>query len=206
MAGTLQRNRIRVAVDNVTARQGAAMTDKLTAVALRMYQAEDVQVELGIFSNGTIIADISNLTSVTMEVKDPANLEGAPLMAQDVLFAALAVISGANWTNDTAQNALFTFTAAETNIALDGAREAPLRIYFWATTSDPRRIPLGVGDLTLLDSGYGDVGSIQIVTPGARMRNNKLQIKNQTDGLYYDFVLRTVAGQVVDSEEGAGEA
>ncbi len=205
MAGTILRTRIRFAVDAILGRQLPAVTDKLTSLPLRLWQAEDVQFEIGIFNNGVIAADVSNLATVTLQLKGYENLEGAPIFTKS---AAPAAIAGANWTDDTQQNVLLTATLLETAIELDGAKERPLELTVFATTTDgtPRRIPLCQTLITLMDSGYGDIGTLVIVSPGARMRNNKLQVKNQTDGLYYDFVLRTNGGVIEDSIEGAGEA
>lgn len=205
MAGSITINRIRVAVDSVLSRTGT-LIDALTGKPLAMWQAEDVQVELGIFNNTVIVSDVTNFTSVTMEVKDPANLLGAPLITSTVLFASLQIISGANWTNGTAQNAVFLLTQIQTNIALLGAKSKDFQIWFWATTNDgtPRRIPLGTSPITLQDSGYGDVGSIQVLPPGARMTASRLQILNPDTNLYYDLCVRIKDGQPDASLEGAG--
>lgn len=206
---TIERTRIRTAVDVISART-TELTDELTDSPLKLWQAEDVQVEVGIFKDGTIAADISNFDSVTMVVKDPDNLLGSPLIEKTVEAADLDQnVSLANWDNGTEQHVLFELTFQETNIELQGRNKRDLLIFFWATTDDvePRRIPLGTSKITLLDSGYGDVGAITIVPAGARIRNSKLQILNQTDGLYYDLVIRNSAeGIAVTSVEGAGES
>lgn len=203
---TIVRNRVRIAVDAVLSR-GVALTDVLTSRALEWWQAEDVQTEIGIFSNGTIAADLTNCASVTMEVKDPFNLLGAPLISKTVLAAAMdLVVSLSDWNAGVDAHAIFVLTNAETNIELEGNATRLLTLFFWMTTTDvpARRIPLGSSLLTLRDSGYGDLGAIAIQAPGARMSGSKLQVLNQDDTLYYDLVLRNVSGVPVLSVEGAG--
>lgn len=196
---------MRIAVDNVLSRGLIKpLVDVLTNANEIMWQAEDVQVELGIFSNGTIIGDPSNLVSVTFEVKDPNNLDGAPLISS--VQTTINTISLPNWTNGTQQNCLFVLTAAQTNIALLTAQQKTLNAYFFALTADPFRFPLGWGTFQLADSGYGDLGSTVVTPPGARMKNNRLQIQCVDDNLYYDTVYRHVAGTLALSSVGPGQS
>lgn len=204
---TININRIRFASDVQLARQNQfVLTDKLTGQSLRMFQAEDVQVETSFLVNGVIAADISNFASATLEIKDPTNLLGSPLIS--VTQPSLTgTVSQANWDNGSAQHAVFTLTNAQTDIALNGKQTQTLSVFVWATTvSTSLRIPCAAGPLTLMDSGYGDVGAITIVPPGARMKSNVLQIYDPDVNLYYNTKIRTINGVPVLSVEGAGDA
>lgn len=206
MAGTIQRNRIRHTVDPILNRTGG-FTDVLTNSAdVKFWQAEDVQVEVGLYYNGTFAADITNVTSITLEMKAPDNLLGSPLVSKTATLDLTA--DSATWLAGTKQHALFVMTNLEMNIQLAGAKSKELLLFYWIITNDatPRRIPLGRASITLLDSGYGDVGAITVVPNGARIHNNKLQVLNQSDSKYYDFVFRTLSGEVVSSIEGPGES
>ncbi len=215
MSATIVRNRIRLAIDNILNRGLIAVTDALTGRALTVQQAEDVQIELGIFSNGTIAADISNFTSITMELKDPEQLLAPPLFTLSALKTASVspqvdltqTVSLADWNAGIAQHATFVLTYVNTNIELQGRPQRFLTVFFWGNTATPQRIPLGKSELVLIDSGYGDLAAITVTPPGARMKNSKLQILSASDGLYYDLVGRTDgAGGQIGSLEGAGEA
>lgn len=205
MAASIVRNRIRVKVDNILLRNGP-LSEKLTSSGLVMYQAEDAQIELGIYSNAVKASDLTNFASVTLLLKDSENLLGAPLISS--VQTTVVAVSDANWLNDSAQDALFLLTNSDTNIELNGRAYRNMAIIFFGTTTDvpARRIPFSRGQIQLLDSGFGDLGSITVTSPGARMKASRLQVKNQTDGLYYDLVYRTVDGSVTWSVEGAGEA
>ena len=208
MSATIVRNRIRIKVDNILSR-GSLLTDVLTGTTAQFWQSEDVQVELGIYSAGVIAADLSNCASVTFLVKDKANLSGSALLSQTILAASMDLtVSDADWVSGAAQHAVFVFTAAETNVALTGAAAKTLTWFFYMTTTDApaRRIPLGKGDALLSDSGYGDLGAQTVLAPGARMKDSKLQVQCVDDSLYYDLRVRKVAGTLVPSVEGSGEA
>lgn len=212
MSVSIIRNRIRLAVDNVLSR-GASLSDLLTGKPLAIWQAEDVQVEVGIFSSGVFVDTLTNFTSVTLELKDSNNLLGAPLLTQTITTTAGANgqvltygTTSANWIAGSTQPALFVFSSADTNIELQGYPLKNFVIYLWGTTNDSpsRRIPLGSGLIQLLDSGYGDVGSIIILPPGARMSGGKLQVICPDNSKYYDCVVRLQNGSPTLSSEGNG--
>jgi len=208
MAGTIQRSRIRFASDVILARTIQAL-DKLTGSMLRMWQAEDCQVESSALVNGVLAADISNFAKVTFEVKDPTNLLGAPLISKDLLAAGFgATVNQTTWDNGTDQQFVWILTNSDTDIALAGKQAQTLMAFVWATTTDgtPRRIPLAATQLLLVDSGYGDIGSITITPPGARMKNNFLQVINPDNSLYYNVKLRTINGVPTLTTDGPGEA
>ena len=215
MPATIERNRIRSALDHILSRN-RTLTDVLTSADLALWHAEDVQLEIALFSNGTIADDISNFDSITPEIKDPANLLGAPLFTLDALKTGSVApqvdldpsVSLANWNDGTEQHAVFVLSAADTNLELAGASAKDFTLFFWGNTNDTpaRRIPLGKSPITVRDSGYGDLAAITVNPPGARMSASKLQVLNQDDGLYYDLVLRNQNGVPTTSIEGAGEA
>lgn len=207
MPATILRNRLRIAVDALLKRGGPLVDVILNAQPIA-YQAEDLQVELGVMYNGLMAPDITNFASITMQLKDAENLLGAPLFSQTILAVNLHTVTDLNWGNGSDQTALFILANTDTNIELNARQSRTLEIYFFATTTDgtPRRIPLGKSPFTLSDSGYGDIGALTVVSPGARMKAAKIQIKNQDDGLYYNTVLRNVGGDPVVSVEGNGEA
>lgn len=204
---TITRDIIRVAVDAVLAR-GKKLKDALTGKNLEMWHGEDVAVQVGFFENGVLVGDISNFASATCEVKALDGLDAAPLLTKDVAVPDLLQnLTIDHWNDGTLQHAEFVFTNSETsNIDLKGRQTLTAMMFFWATTNDvpARRVGIGNSILTIRDNGVS--GAVVVTPPGARMKNNKLQVMNPDTNLYYDVVVRVEQGQPVLSLEGAGEA
>ncbi len=196
MSVQITSNRVRFAVDSVFGLQLAAITDKLTGLPLRFWQSSDLQFEVGLFNNGTIVDSIANIAKITLELKAPENLLGLALYSGDVLVGAMATPSLVNWNAGTDQHAVFAVTKAQSNIELVGQKERPLMLFVWLTdtTGTPKRIPLCQTLIYLTDSGFGDIGSITIQPPGAQMVGGRLQILNPDDGTYTTWVTKVLGG------------
>jgi hypothetical protein len=212
MPTPLAATRIRFSSDQVLNRDNAlTLTDKITGLQIQMWQSEDSQIETSLFSNGTFIDSYANITSITLQFKDPGNLLGSPLFSKTITIAGGAPAYDAtctltDWNAGTKQTFAFALAAADTNIALDGRPSRTLQLDMWVTSTTSQRIMVCSGILTLVDSGYGDIGSIVIVAPGARMKSNLLQVINSDNSLYYNVRLRNVSGVPTLTTDGAGEA
>lgn len=209
MATTLTHSRIRVAADSVESKN-RAVTDVLTNAAPAFWQASDLQVEVGVFHDGAWVDTWTNIASVTLAIKAPDALESGALAevtvsTGDPEFNASATHSG--WAAGTEQHVVFNLTKEETSIELAGAASRDLILYIWLTTNDatPKRIPLLRTAVTMLDSGWGDVGAIAITPPGARVRDNRLELLDPDTQRYYSVVIREVNGVPTLSIEGTGE-
>jgi len=159
---TLARRRIRIAADAAW-KTDEPMIDLAAADANatpELWRGNDLQVEVGFFQDATLL-DISNIASVILNVKPTSDRDGTPLMTATLEAADLDATLAANtWTDGTKQHALFTFTAAETNISLDSSddRECWLAIGITTNDSPGRTITIAYTVLKVVEDGIGGEG------------------------------------------------
>ncbi len=150
---TLSRRRIRLAAD---AARLDAPCDALTNFTPAFYRGNDLQVEFALFSGSTLL-DVSNITSVTLEIKNSDELHTPPEPSAEVLMTKTltaanlnTALAAADWNAGTAQHGAFTFTAAQANIAAGHKW-----LVLWALTSDDpgRVITVAAGPVSVLEDG-----------------------------------------------------
>lgn len=149
----LTNQRIRLGVD--TAQMGA-INDVITGNSPMFWNGVDLQFELAFF-RGAALADISNLASITIDLKTSLDKTSLPLMSATLSSGSFDMdLLLADW-NAGAQadsHALITFTAAQANLFLtDDA------VTFWlvisALTGDApaHKVVLGATPLTVVEGG-----------------------------------------------------
>lgn len=159
----LAKTRIRIKAD---ANNRDEPKNILTQNQIAFWRGADLQFEVGLFQGAAaFIDDVSNLDTLTLEIKtlasgstapDPAT---APLMEQSVF---LADITEVNWDAGTAQHALLEFSAAESNIS---AGEKWLLIYATTTDSPAETITLVAGKISVKEDGGPSVGDPDAIDP-----------------------------------------
>lgn len=217
----LRRSRIRMAADQAT-QTSESMLDILTNATPELWLGNDVQFEVALFDGGTLINDLSNITSLVLEVKELANRNSAPLMTKTLAGASLNTITIENWNDGTQQQALFTFSAAETNIDLSGAadqeRDYWLIVAMITNDNPGRLITIQQSVLKIVEDGTGTAAPppetqelfynqveadqrFQQQAPdqgSVRFKNGKdIYIFNIDDGLFYPLVVNTIGGSPV---------
>ena len=137
-----------------------APTDVLSNGTPAQFVGDDWQIECALFTdNGTfqLLADISDVASLTFELKQVNSKSGLPLLSQTLTSGQLNnALTLTQWqTNDPAQwQALFTFPNALTSIPLSSDQQTFwFTIYAITTDARPKQVVWGCGQITLINSG-----------------------------------------------------
>jgi len=189
----LARKRIRLAADQAT-RSVDKMKDVYTNATPELWRGNDVQFEVAIYHQGSIVADISNIASLTLEVKPLASRAGTPLMTKTVAAGSLDTVSQANWNDGTDQNALVVFSSAETNFAVEGNDDQLWLVISVITNDAPgRSITLQATQMKFSEDGTGEGGAPQ---QNAQLYYNK----DETDARYMQLHADGASFQLVDGK------
>jgi hypothetical protein len=149
----LTNQRLRLAVD--TAQMGA-INDVITGNSPMFWNGVDLQFELAFF-RGAALADITNLASITVDLKTSLDKTSLPLMSATLSSGSFDMdLLLADWqAGDQADcHALITFTAAQANLFLtDDAVTFWLVINALTGDSPAHKIVLGATPLTVVEGG-----------------------------------------------------
>lgn len=209
MSYTIPQSRLRLALDAalMASQVGQAVTDIYSGRSPVIVQATDLQVEVGVFWNGTLAADITNFASLTLQFQDSIQ------MTATALYSATGTLDttcdAAAWAAQTKQHGLWNLTSVQTTFELVGKKKRKLWMTCWGTTTAPlgsKRIPLCATDIYVVDSGWADGATVIVASPGARMKDGKLQVFCPENSKYYDVMHRLVNGVPQLVTEGAGES
>jgi hypothetical protein len=135
------------------------LRDQRTGLAPVLLRAATTKIQLGVFFDGALIDDISNWSSITMEVRASADPTAALLITKTVA-SGFAIPTLSAWQAKTAQHATLSLSQAETTVAT-----GTLRIAIWATLNDASRLWLGYGDFKLIETGASAPGTPPINDP-----------------------------------------
>jgi len=158
----LSRKRIRLFADQAT-RDDEYMEDVYTNATPVLWRGNDVQFEIGLGHDGSIITDISNLASLTLDVKPWTNRNGDALITKTLDAADLSDITQANWDDKTAQHALVTLTGDETNIDVGEDNEDKCWLVISMVTNDDpgHSVTLQATKFRIVEDGTGSAGQTQ---------------------------------------------
>lgn len=191
----LERQRIRLQTDPTS---HTAAKEKLTNALPKIWRGNDVQVEVGIFKDAsTFVTDVSNIDALVLEIHDNNNRQGAPLYQDTLATVDLVTITEANWTNGSAEHAVFEIAAADTNFALGDATQNTKQ--FWLVI----HAELTTGEMVTLiattleveeDAAQNGLPVVGSSNPGFRVTSDgRLQIKNTTTGKWHEIGLTGAA-------------
>src|SRR5882724_10173555 len=149
----LTNQRLRLAVD--TAQMGA-INDVITGNSPMFWNGVDLQFELAFF-RGAALADISNLASITIDIKQSLDKTALPLMSATLSSGSFdSDLLLADWqAGDQADcHALITFTHGQANLFLADDAD-PFWLVISALTGDSpaHRVVLGATPLTVQEGG-----------------------------------------------------
>jgi hypothetical protein len=139
---------IRIACD-ITSKEN--VLDLNTSAEPQAWWARDLTVQAGVFS-GQALLDVSDLQSVTINIKDASNLDGTPLVSKTVT-AFDNTTTGATWQAGTQQHFSVAFTADDLSFGglTNGQRLVHLSLV--AVTTGGQTGTLCVGQLNIIDDG-----------------------------------------------------
>jgi hypothetical protein len=162
MSLPVEAHRLRIAFD--LSKYGEPVVEKRSAATPQIWRGNDLRIEVVIMDNGVILP-VSNLASLTFEVRDAANLTAAPLMQKTVSSGDLDnTVTADDWEADTKEHAVFEFTDTETNLASPGAVylgtwEETYYIVLHGVTTGGNIITYQTGALIFREDGSGSAGT-----------------------------------------------
>jgi hypothetical protein len=152
----ITRRRIRLALD-IAKKTSERFTDVRHSGTPELWKGNDVQFELGLFDAAVISADISNIASLTLTVRQ-TSAAGTVLMTKTLSAGDLTACDQAAWTAATGYHALVSFTGQEANIA---AGDHWLVVDITTNDSPGRSVTLGVTTIKIVDDGAGTEADAQ---------------------------------------------
>ena len=161
----IDNQRIRLAID--TSQMGS-INDVLTGANPQFWNGVDLQIELGIFYGSTLV-DVSNFSSITVDLKEFDPRTGLPLMSQTIASGSIndaLTLTAWNGGAPTDCHALAVFTNEETNLYLNQDS-----VTFWlvvsALTGDTpaHKVVLGATPMVVQEGGEGVEPPASVVNP-----------------------------------------
>ncbi len=161
----ISNQRIRLAID--TSQMGG-INDVLTGANPQFWNGVDLQIELGIFYGSTLL-DVSNLDSITVDLKESDPRTGLPLMSQTIASGSLnpaLTLNAWNGGASTDVHAVAVFSNTETNLYLsDDAVTFWLVVSALTNDSPGHKIVLGATPLVVQEGGEGVEPPASVVNP-----------------------------------------
>jgi hypothetical protein len=150
---TFQTQVIRIQADTTSKDN---VLDLSTSAEPEAWWARDLTMQVGVFA-GAALLDVSDLQSVSVYLKDPSNLDGAPLVAKTITtFDNTTTL--ATWTAGTQQHFVVTFSADDLSFSLTNALAANtaqrlVHLSMVAITTGGQTGTVCVGTLNVIDDG-----------------------------------------------------
>lgn len=120
------------------------------------WRGNDLIIELGVVS-GDDIVDVSNFSSISLEVRSLNNDGEAPEASSPALISQKCTsldtsVTIDDWRNESKQHAQFEFLSTETNL-----QPGVYWMSIWASTHDesPKTLTIGAGTIRVLEDGGG---------------------------------------------------
>lgn len=161
----ISNQRIRLAID--TSQMGT-INDVITGATPQFWNGVDLQFELAVFY-GAVVASVSNLDSITVDLKLGDPRTGLPLMSKTIASGALnQSLTLDAWKGGAVADChtLAVFTNEESNLNLNADTQT-----FWlvvsALTSDSptHKLVLGATPITVTEGGEGVTPPASVVAP-----------------------------------------
>jgi hypothetical protein len=150
---TFQTQVIRIQADTTSKDN---VLDMNTSAEPEAWWARDLTMQVGVFA-GTALLDVSDLQSVSVYLKDPSNLDGAPLVAKTITsFDNTTTV--VTWTAGTQQHFVISFSADDLSFSLTNALAAStaqrlVHLSIIAITTGGQTGTVCVGTLNVIDDG-----------------------------------------------------
>jgi hypothetical protein len=195
----LTRKRLRLAVQ---VESYGEFLDALTRAGPQVWAANDLSVEIGLLE-GYAPLDVSDVTSVIVHIKDPADLSGDPILAGSTTSINTGLTQAA-WEGGAPADAHATivFTAAQMNLDLGEAASKDYHVVVMVTTDGGTKlVTAGVSTLTVRNDGF----NFEATARQWRSRGGVLQIKNVTTGNFHSLTADTSGEATTLKVDQAGD-
>jgi hypothetical protein len=144
---------IRVAADTTSKEN---ILDLNTSAEPQAWWARDLTLQVGIFAGGTLL-DASGLQSITVNIKDPSNLDGSPLVTKTITLFDNTTTLG-RWQAGTGQHFVVNFTADDLSFTLTNGQRL-VHLSMIAVTTGGQTGTICVGTINLIDDGGNSAAS-----------------------------------------------
>lgn len=159
-APKLITKRIRLKVD---ADKWNNAVDVLASGTPQMYRGNDCQFEIGIFWNSVLI-DASNFAVISLSIY---TVDRKTRKATKTISATEITANppAADWTANTAQHAILSFTAVEMNWPLTSGTSETFFLVVDGITDAGKYVTFGTSVFTLIEDGTGVIGTPPVNDP-----------------------------------------
>jgi hypothetical protein len=166
----------------------------------QLWRGSPARLEIAFASGGAILADISNILALTVQIKSAGPAGAAPPgdrapQASATVDSFDAALTSSTWTAGSAQHAIVTFEGSELNLPDPGPKWLVI-VAQLANVTDP--VTLGAFSFDLAEDGY-DSGAGAPPTPAATYLNAE-----QTLALLAGKLDISAAASQEDAESGTG--
>ena len=159
---------IRMAADSTSKEN---VLDINTSAEPEAWWARDLTMQVGVFAGSTLL-DVSDLQSVSVYLKDPSNLDGAPLVSKTITsFDNTTTLT--TWQAGTQQHFVVSFAADDlsfplTNTSGGASAQRLVHLSMVAVTTGGQTGTIGVGTMNVIDDGGNSPGSnpVNAITVG----------------------------------------
>ena len=179
MTLALERYRIRLACNGLS---HSPIQCTIQESAPSTWRGTHWQIEIALYWGATLIDDVSNLTSVHLDITPNSDRDATPLIQKSVLLAAFtkADLTAEEWVAGAAANchAIFELTAAETQFDMSDASQQ--KITLWAAihgvTSAGKYVPYGGTTIEVEEDGAQNGLAVAGGTAAVRVSDGELQL------------------------------
>ena len=183
----LENQIIRLLADTTSEEQ---IIDVRTSKSPWAWNGTDLAIHLGI-AQGDNVSDLSEVESLTAELKEKDNLQGLAILSKTILAAELDLtVTNETWADGTKQHAVIEFAADDINLRFSG-KEQTYWLVFSVITAAGKKITIGHTILKLKEDG----------TPSGSSIANGISI-SQADARYIrrEYVSLLFFGDLVDEQ------
>jgi hypothetical protein len=138
---------IRIAADTTSKEN---VLDLNTSAEPQAWWARDLTLQVGVFAGQTLL-DVSDLQSVTVNLKDPSNLDGSPLVTMTITTFDNTT-TAETWADGTQQHFVVSFGADDLSFSLTNAARL-VHLVMTAITTGGKTGTICVGTINIIDDG-----------------------------------------------------
>ncbi len=138
---------IRIAADTTSKDN---VLDLNTSAEPQAWWARDLTMQVGVFAGPTLL-DVSDLQSVTVNLKDPSNLDGSPLVTKTIT-AFDNTTTADTWAAGTQQHFVVTFAADDLSFSLTNSARL-VHLVMTGITTGGKTGTICVGTVNIIDDG-----------------------------------------------------
>lgn len=129
---------------------------------VKMARSRAHRFEIGLYDKGIFQGDMSQFSSITLEVKAQSARTGANLISKTLTAASFVAIAEGQWVNRTSQHAAIDLSSSDCALTVDSTNVLALWIVITGTTAvGGNTVTLAAGNATMTEDG----GQYSGVTP-----------------------------------------